>query len=62
MRLAGKALGRVASFASKPAPTLDRRCSQVLCSKEISCGSGLAREGARPDTQSSSNARIHDLR
>ncbi|QBZ90817.1 hypothetical protein EPZ47_19600 [Pseudomonas viciae] len=32
-------------FASKPAPTLARRCSHILCSPPIQCGSGLAREG-----------------
>ncbi|MCP2067218.1 hypothetical protein [Pseudomonas laurylsulfatiphila] len=35
---------RVAAFASKPAPTLD------LCAPPIPCGSGLARERARPLT------------
>ncbi|TBN49938.1 hypothetical protein EYC95_04755 [Pseudomonas sp. BGI-2] len=29
-------------FASKPAPTFD------LCTPQIQCGSGLAREGASP--------------
>ncbi|WP_447802690.1 hypothetical protein [Pseudomonas serbica] len=35
---------RVASFASKPAPTFD------LCAPQIPCGSGLARESARSVT------------
>jgi hypothetical protein len=33
------------AFASKPAPTFDRLWPQNLCSPQIHCGSGLAREG-----------------
>ena len=32
-------------FASKPAPTLDLHCLQILCSLEIECGRGLAPGG-----------------
>ncbi|PQP06513.1 hypothetical protein C5612_01795 [Pseudomonas frederiksbergensis] len=39
---------RVASFASKPAPTL------VLCRPQIKCGSGLAREEAGTGAKSTS--------
>ncbi|PMZ77660.1 hypothetical protein C1X65_04040 [Pseudomonas sp. FW305-70] len=38
-----------AAFASKPAPTLDHRRAQILCPLKIKCGSGLAREGVRPN-------------
>ncbi len=39
------------AFASKPAPTVDLRRTQILCPPGNACGSGLAREGvgtARP--------------
>jgi hypothetical protein len=35
----------VVPFASKPAPTLDHRWTQILYPLKIKCGSGLAREG-----------------
>ncbi|PQP05386.1 hypothetical protein C5612_06850 [Pseudomonas frederiksbergensis] len=37
-----------AAFASKPAPTLDLRCSPIASSQKIQCGSGLARECITP--------------
>jgi hypothetical protein len=39
-------IDRVARFASKPAPTLDRERTQNLYWKKTKCGSGLAREGS----------------
>jgi hypothetical protein len=55
---------RVAPFASKPAPTLDLHCLQILCPPKIKCGSGgatirLAREKAiagAEDFQAKKNA------
>ncbi|APV40664.1 hypothetical protein PFAS1_15365 [Pseudomonas frederiksbergensis] len=37
-------IDRGATFASKPAPTLDFQWTLDVCSPEIKCGSGLARE------------------
>ncbi|EJN19679.1 hypothetical protein PMI36_04771 [Pseudomonas sp. GM79] len=49
------------AFASKPAPTVDLRCSHILCSPQIPCGSGLAREGSLQPYNNPANALANRL-
>ncbi|POA22595.1 hypothetical protein C1894_13930 [Pseudomonas sp. FW305-3-2-15-E-TSA2] len=43
-------------FASRLAPTFDRRCAQIMCSAQTPCGSEPAREGAGSISANLNNA------